>query len=689
MLASFLTCYPTAGRSMRSERIGAYVLCTVLAIAWTLFAGKDVPWDALHYHLYAGYSVFHDRVAIDYFPAGPQTYFVPYAHAPLALMVQAGWPSLAIGITLACMHATALWLTWELARAVSQGADGRSPALVTWGAVALALANPVLLQALGSSFTDITTGALALGGYVALVNNFHGVQRLHRVALAGVLLGTAAALKMSNAVFALLPALPLVVGSAPSWRMRWQGILLFAGCAGGALILVGGPWAYSLWQAFGNPLFPMLDGLFNPAAPVGGAVASASASASPLAKLLGAMDVMRDPRFLPSSLVEALMRPLDILAAQRRIHTETLAADARYAALLCLPALWLVAAIWRRSGPATVVGNRASQRAWASLAVSFVVAWVLWLLISGNSRYFLPMACVAAVVLVAGVYRALAGMPRAQVGVVGMLLAVQAVMLSQAAEFRWSAQPWDGVWIQTTVSKKLQTEPFLYLSMDAQSQSFLLPYLATGSAFVGMGVDIDPDSRDGRRVLALIKAHSPQLRMLAPVRAIESDGRPIAPAAATFDYALRRLGLRVDVGDCEYIHFRGNSDVLERAGPKSGSRDQVHIYTCRLIPGGALSEAEVAGKRWADQVLDQVEDACPELFRSRHTTSVRNGSIWRRGYPDFATWVNDDGFVRFADLFRGGGDISGLGTVKEWIESPRALKCWRQGGRLHVERSDF
>ncbi|MGJ7509484.1 glycosyltransferase 87 family protein [Variovorax sp. GT1P44] len=686
MLATLLACQPAAGRS--ADRIGAYVLCTVLATAWTAFAGKDVPWDALHYHLYAGYSVFHDRVAIDYFPAGPQTYFVPYAHAPLSLMVGAGWPSLAIGIAFACLHSLALWLTWELARAVSRDEEGRSPALVIWSAVALALANPALLQALGSSFTDITTGTLALGGYVALVNSFHA-HRVNRLALAGVLLGAAAALKMSNAVFALMPALPLVLGSARNWRTRWQGLLLFGACAAGALVLIGGAWAYALWTTFGNPLFPMLDGLFNPAAPVGGAVAVAAEPASPLFRLLGAMDVMRDPRFLPSSLAEAFMRPFDMLAARRMIHMETMAADMRYAALMCLPVLWLVVTLRRRSQSAPFAAYPPSQRAWASLTMSFLVAWVLWLLISGNSRYFIPMACIAAVILIAGVHRVLSGMPRVQGYAVMVLLGVQALLLYEAADLRWSAQPWDGAWTQATVPTNLKSQPFLYLSMDSQSQSFLVPSLAPGSAFVGMGADVDPEGRDGQRIRALIKTHSPQLRMLTLVRQVELDGRPIAPAAATFDYPLRRLGLRVDVSDCEYIRYRGYSDAIEQVGPRSGSRDQIYVYTCRLVPGDGLSDAELASKRLADQVLDRVERACPDLFRSRHTTSVRNGSIWRRGYPDFAIWVNDDGWVRFADLLRGGGDFSGLGSANEWIKSPRPLKCWRERGRFHVERSDF
>ena len=671
--------------SIFRQRIGFYTTSLLLSMAWVWMAGKDVPWDAVHYHLYAGYSVFHDRLAIDYFPAGAQTYLTPYSHAPLYLMVQAGWSSLTIGMAFTCMHASALWLTWELARSVSQDVSGSSPAVVTWGAGALALANPVFLQELGSSFNDITTGAIVLAGYLALVQAFKS-RSFRMVALGGLLLGVASALKMTNAVFALVPALPLVLGCAEGARARWRNLLLFALCACAALMLVGGPWAWALWQTFGNPVFPMLDNFFNPPSLAGGATV-ATTPASSISALMRTLDAVRDPRFLPSSFAEALMRPFDMLATRRSIHTETMAADARYAALTLLPALWLVVATWRRRN-AGGISERASGRGWACLTISFAIAWALWLLISGNSRYFLPMGCVAAVVLAVGMYKALAGIPRAQGWGLAIVLGMQVVLLLNAADFRWNAQPWDGPWVQATIPTRFRAQPFLYLSMDSQSQSLLLPDLAEGSALIGMGPDVDPESVGGQHVRKLIDANGSRLRMLKLVKAFELDGQPIAPSAATFDYPLRRLGLRVDASDCTYLRYRGNPDVIEREGQRSGPRDQVYIYTCRLVAGGALSEVELAGKRLADLVLSRVEDACPEVFGARRASSVRNGTIWRRNYPDLATWVNDDGWVRFADLLRGGGDISGLGSRDEWLTSPPKLKCWRAGGRVYVERAD-
>ena len=662
-----------------------YGTCTLLAIAWTLLAGKDVPWDALHYHLYAGFSALNDRLAIDLSPAGPQTYLNPYSHLPLYLMVHAQWPSLAIGIAFACLHSVMLWMTYELASAVSRRSDGTSPAAVTWTAVGLALLNPVLLQEMGSSFTDITTGTLALGGYAALANAFIG-GRLRLVALGGALLGAAAALKLSNAFLALVPALPLVLGSVSTVRLRARALVLFAVSASGVALAISVPWAWRLEQAFGNPFFPMLNDFFNPpeAQAVTGAVRGPVAPPGSAIEALGRLfSAMRDPRFLPSSLGEALARPFEMMRPRRLIHTETMAADSRYAELVLLPVVGLAVVAWRRlRGTSTEV--RSSGQAFACLSVAFLIAWVTWLAISGNSRYFLPMACVAAVLLAAGLHRIFEGVPRGSAYAMVIVLGTQGLLMWQAAEFRWGAQPWSGPWVQATISPRLQTEPYLYLPMDSQSQSFLLPSLAPGSAFLGVSTGLTLEGPSGRRAEALIKSNLAQLRMLKLVQAIESDGRPVAPAISTFDYPLRNFGLRVDTSDCEYISYKGNPDVVGRAGAQTGPRDLVYLYTCRVVPGPRLNEVESERKIVADLVLDRVEEACPELF-ARRAASLRSGAIWRRNHADVVIWVNDEGFVRFADLIRGGGDFVAIGREEDWIKSPQKLTCWRKEGLAHVQ----
>jgi len=315
---------------------------------------------------------------------------------------------------------------------------------------------------------------------------------------------------------------------------------------------------------------------------------------------------------------------------------------------------------------------------------------VFWVAISGTSLYFLPMASVAAVLLAVGLYRLFAAAPsRFLAYALIVIFGIQGVLFYTATEFRWSAQRWDGPWLQVFVPPRLQTEPYVYLPMDSQSQSFLLPWLAPGSAFMGIAAGLSPDGFGGPRARDYLKANIGRLRMLKLVETVESDGRPVVPNVARYDFPLRRFGLQVDPRDCEYIRYKGNPSVVELAGPRSGPRDEVQLYSCRVIAGPGLTPEEIESKRIADLVIDRVEDACPELLtQSRGAGSWRSGEIWRRNYADLAVWVTDEGSVRFVDLARGGGNRVGIGRADEWISAPQKLKCWRKDGQAHIELDD-
>jgi len=107
-------------------RLYVYAACTVLAVVLNYVFGKEMAWDQLHYHLYSGFSALNDRFEQDYFAAGPQSYFNPYAYVPFYLLVKLGLPGLAVGTVLAMIHSMVLWLTYELACRVCPSETVRS-----------------------------------------------------------------------------------------------------------------------------------------------------------------------------------------------------------------------------------------------------------------------------------------------------------------------------------------------------------------------------------------------------------------------------------------------------------------------------------------------------------------------------------------------------------------------------------
>src|ERR1700677_4412823 len=209
--AASLRSAPTAAallhRVVTSPRFLVYVLCTLLALLIAYWQGKEMLWDTLDYHLYAGFSAIHDRFDVDYFAAAPQSYLNPYAYVPFYLLATSGLTALAAAAILAVLQSAILWLSYELAVAVAPP-DHRGVRIAIGAAAALlALANPVLIQQLGSSFADITTGELALAGWLVMIGTI-GAPSSWRVAGAGLLLGAASALKLTNSI----DALPIGIG---------------------------------------------------------------------------------------------------------------------------------------------------------------------------------------------------------------------------------------------------------------------------------------------------------------------------------------------------------------------------------------------------------------------------------------------------------------------------------------------
>ena len=241
-------------------RLAVYIACTLVALVANYLLGKDMAFDTLTYHLYAGFSAVNDRFAQDYFPAGPNSYFNPYVYVPLYYLVKSGLSSLEISSALVLVHSVMLWLTYELALTVCPSHDARQRLIFGLCAVAFALINPILLQQIGSTFADITSGELVLAGWLLLALAVR-TPSIARVIGAGLLCGIATGLKLTNAVhaiaaFALLILLPLPAGG----RIR-QG-LVYGISLGLGFLVVAAPWSYRLERRFGNPLFPLLNNVF-------------------------------------------------------------------------------------------------------------------------------------------------------------------------------------------------------------------------------------------------------------------------------------------------------------------------------------------------------------------------------------------------------------------------------------------
>jgi len=646
-----------------------YIACTVLALLCNYLLGMDMAWDTLNYHLYSGFSAVNDRFALDYFAAGPPSYFNPFAYVPFYALVSAGLPALAIASVLAIAHSVILWLTYELAIAVCPSGDPRLRVTIGVCAVMLAFVNPILMQQIGSTFADITTAELVLAGWLLLAGAFLAPGGA-RVVGAGLLLGAATALKLTNAVHAisaivLLIMLPL----APQLRIRRSlGYLISLGLG---FAIVAAPWSYRLERMFGNPLFPLLNGLFR----------SPEFTTEPL----------RHFRFIPGTFTEALLRPFAMINPITMVHEELRAPDLRYAVLVVLIGWLFFRWLWRRlangsSATADAKPDLSARVLWA-ISLGLGADWILWLSGSGNSRYFLPMASVAAVVIVALLFRLTVARPKIRNYVLAAIFGVQVIQLWMGTDFRWNPVPWHGQWFKIAVPEKLSTEPNLYLTTGVQSNSFMAPFLATGSGMVNFsgGYALGPGGASGSRIKALISRYSPHVRVLVFGARLYEDTERREPLRSKVDADLERFGLRVDTSDCATITVYGLPPPLEitlmRSEPVAPqSRDTSYLVSCHLVPDSADRSTHTTRQLAVDLVLDRLEDACPQLFQPRRPLSEPYGNGWQRLYmnTDLAAWVSN-GWVKFHNPIAA-DQIVYIGPESDWAKTPPRLACGRHNG---------
>lgn len=658
-------------------RIAVYATATLSCVAWSFFAGKDLNWDALSYHLYAGWSALHDRFGKDFLAAGPQAYLLPYAHLPLYAMVKAGWPSLAAGTLLAALHSVNLWLAYELALRVVPRREGHPVQGVAVIAVVLAFLNPVLLQTLGSTYIDATTGAFALGGWVVLAGLFHR-PAWRAAACAGVLLGIATALKLSNAVFAVA-GVAVVLCLHVSLAARLRMAMLYGGGCALAFAVVYGPWALRLWREFHNPFFPLFNTLFQ----------------SP--------DFMTEPlkqtRFVPQTWGAALWRPIEMAFPLPMVHVEPKSPDLRYLGGFVIVVLGAAAALRRRFGgavaatpdPAALPGNDTqSHRALLGITAGFVVAWALWLALSGNSRYFIPMGCVAGVLVAAFGARLLAAHRNAFAAfAVALIVAQSALILSHAAN-RWAQTVWRGPWFDMALPERFQREPYLFVTFDMHAPSFLLPFLAEGTAMLSISgqVAIAPATPGGARAVALLAKHAGRVRTLDWVARIRSDGSPVPAAADFYDGRLRPFGLKVDFADCDYILVNGGPGpqvVPIQGGASLRGLPVPRLMTCAVVASNEDLTAYRDARLGVDRILDRVEDACPLLFSPRHVPTQQLDGFWRRLYMNTEIQAFVLGGNVYYRAIQADSEAIKLGTVEDWTRGTPPVDCGKKVFRFRDE----
>ncbi|MEH2622426.1 hypothetical protein V1292_000481 [Bradyrhizobium sp. AZCC 1719] len=480
----------------------AIALGSLLAGAiYTWFAGEDVNWDWQNYHEYNVWAVINGRYGIDALPAGFQTYFNPTVYFPLYYLrhlLPAPYGLMIIG----AVHGLNLLLIYFLVRVLLREAATASAIGAT---VLIAAVGPMTLSEVGTSFSDILTALPIVAGCMLILSangSHHG-----RYVLAGLLIGAAVGLKLTNVVYALGAAAAVLVAARPLLATLCLGV----GGLIGALA-TGGAWGVMLWREMGNPIFPLFNAVFQ-------------------SKELVPMNIM-DWQFMPRGLLDALAYPFYWLVGHNR-SSEYPFRDARFAVATLLLVFGIGRSLVTR---VTIFTQRDIQ-----FLLFFIVSYATWLAVFSIQRYAIVLELLCAPLIILLISRTLAvpfggitqGASSLRVNSVMAATALLIALWSQPGD--WFRRPWSNPF-NPAIPEQLH-QPANYLIID-KPLAYVAPLLPSQSRFYQLADIALPIMSNGtfdRRIRAGLQSPLP-----GGAWELHMRGKPIR------ERLLERYGLRVD-----------------------------------------------------------------------------------------------------------------------------------------------
>lgn len=451
------------------------VICSMLAGALYTFAmGEDVNWDWQNYHEYNVWAVLNGRYGVDAVPPGFQTYFNPIVYFPVYYL-RHYLPSPYGLMIIGAIHGLNLALICLFARLVLRQA---ATFAAIAAAVAIAASGPMTLSEVGTSFSDVPLALPVIGGFLLIL--VADRQPVVRYLLAGLLIGAAVGLKLTNVVYAIGAAAAVLAAARP---LRATALLGLGGIVGAAL--TGGEWCLIAWRDTGNPIFPLFNAVFQ-----SGEVAAVN---------------LMDAQFMPHSMLDALAYPFYWLVGDHR-GAEHPFRDARFAVVAVLLVLGLLVRMTR--------GRAILTRRDVQLVVLFAVSYLAWLGLFSIQRYavVLELLCGPIIALLLARLAASAGpaLPTASpVPMNALMLTVAGAIALWSQPADWWHRPWSDTY-RPKIADELD-QPATYFILG-KPLAYIAPQLPSRSRFyllADIGVPIVPGGIFDQRIRAGLKAPLP------------------------------------------------------------------------------------------------------------------------------------------------------------------------------------
>jgi hypothetical protein len=440
--------------------IGSF--CTVIWFA--IVRGQDFNWDQQNYHIAVPFLLLHGTFWDSIAPSGIQSFLNPTVlvvqYAAMRYLSPIGF-----AILLGIVQTIPFVVSGFICRSLSPSDSRPRALLLAFFGWLVCLISPIALSEAGTTFFDLVTAVPVMLGYALLIYRGQWLSLSWSGALAGALLGLAAASKLTNAVFVVGLVGFCVTGTEPfAARIRWIAI------AGAVAMLcysaAAGYWHLQLWGRFGNPFFPYFNNFFR------------SPDYPPVA--------FYDRRFLPQSVFDIWRYPVYWLSGGSpkpfigSPSSEQPFNDARWVAVIFGGTAYLGALLLRPRFARRCLAQRGT-----GLFLAIALDYLVWLAMFGYHRYIIPLEILSGAIILF-----LVNQFRSFVFRLVMLMAICVTSWMIAVVPDWGHLPWGNYWEEAKpMTTSFEGPAIVFLTH--RPSAFIVTYLPPETRYVEFGGDFD------------------------------------------------------------------------------------------------------------------------------------------------------------------------------------------------------
>jgi hypothetical protein len=364
-----------------SFRLPALLICCGAGFL-SVVLGPDNNWDLRFYHLYAPWAYLHGRYLYDVGPAQYQGFFNPTADFLFYTLTSSRLNESPRIVTfiMGAVHGINAVLIFAIALHVLRPLQHLERVTLRAVALLMGVSGAGFVSLLGATTNDLVNSIFVLGSLLAVLQaaeqaSERGAWR--DLAWSGLLAGIGIGLKYTAAIF--VPGLGLIALITAARRKTAYGLTAFGVAAIVGFLTVAGHHLLTLWQDFGNPVFPLFNNIFQ------------SPYYDPVS--------IRDTQFLPRNFWQLIARPFYWAKANSYLTSELPFRDWRGAiayTALAAGVLTLAASYIRQKHPRDGVFAETSG---LGLVFIFVIAsYFVWELGFGIYRYAVALEMLTGVV---------------------------------------------------------------------------------------------------------------------------------------------------------------------------------------------------------------------------------------------------------------------------------------------------